>query len=271
MAVDAEPLRIDFGPALQEGESPARGQRDQEPVAVARRFDRIEGEGVGGDAAGEVIHLVALRRMGGVERAPIGVETIVDLPVGQRHLVAAPVEGEAGVTALRIGDDIRQVRGLATAVDVHQSRELLRAFRRGIEGRDRGRLALEDAHAVADDLAGDAIDLPRLRHLRFDGFLERIEAAPQLLEILRHLAVLQRRQRFGAEVGQRGQHGRQAKRDKSHRGGQTMSPARRETSGNDQLRLIHPISLLNQRVGLAAAPRRSRSRARISWRPNIVA
>ena len=33
----------------------------------------------------------------------------------------------------------------------------------------------------------------------------------------------------------------------------------------------HPINLLNQRVGWAAAPRRSRSSVRISWRPNSVA
>jgi hypothetical protein len=35
--------------------------------------------------------------------------------------------------------------------------------------------------------------------------------------------------------------------------------------------LTHPINLLNQRVGWAADPRRSRRRTRISWRPNIVA
>ena len=33
----------------------------------------------------------------------------------------------------------------------------------------------------------------------------------------------------------------------------------------------HPINLLNQRVGWAADPRRSRRRTRISWRPNSVA
>ena len=193
VAIDAQAGRIDLGSALQEGESAARGERDEEPVVVPGRIYGIKRVRIRSGAAGEVIDLVALRRMRGIERAPIGVETIVDLPVGQRHLIAAPVERQARIAALCVGYDRCEIGGLSAAMDVHQSRKGFRAFRKSVESRDGRRLAFKDAHAVADDLADDAVDLPRLRHLRFDGFLERVEPRPQFIEVLRHLAVLERR------------------------------------------------------------------------------
>ncbi len=201
VAIDAEAGGVDLRLALQEGQAAAGGERDQEPVVVTGRIDRIEGEGVGLGAAGKVIDRITLGRMGGVECAPVGIEAVVELAIGEGHLVATPVEREARVATLRVGHDRREIRGLAAAMDMHQSGQGRGAFRKGIERRDSRRLTFEYAHTVADDLAGNAVDLPGLRHLDLEGFLARIIITPKCVEVSRGLAVLQRWQSLRTEVG----------------------------------------------------------------------
>ena len=76
-------------------------------------------------------------------------------------------------------------------MDVHQSGQGRGAFRKCVERRDRRGLALEDTHAVSDHAADDAVLLPLLGHLDLERLLARVILAPELVEVLRHLAVLE--------------------------------------------------------------------------------
>ncbi len=142
--------------------------------------------------------------MRGVERTPVGIEAVVELAIGEGHLVAAPVEREARVAAFRVRHDCREIGRLAAAVDVHQAGQGGGAFRKSVERRDGRGLAFEGADAIADDPADDAVLFPFFGHFGFDRFLARIKISPQRVEILWRLAVLQRRQRLRTEVGQQG-------------------------------------------------------------------
>ena len=102
MARHAKLRRIDLGLVLQERQPAPRAEAHDEPVVIAHGINRIEGERIRRRPDCEVVGLVALRRVRGVERAPIGIRSVVDLAIGQGHLVTAPVEGQRCVAQLRV-------------------------------------------------------------------------------------------------------------------------------------------------------------------------
>ena len=66
------------GNTIKKGQSPAGGDQDDEPVAVARLFDGIESKLVRRDIAWKMVDWIALGRVGGIKLAPIGLRTVPD-------------------------------------------------------------------------------------------------------------------------------------------------------------------------------------------------
>ncbi len=101
MPVGADPHRVQFRLLFQEGERAARSHQHDKPIAVSRRLDRIERVFVRRERPGEMVRVVALRRMRGVELAPVGLWPAPDF-LAEAHLVAAPIDRNARVPAFGV-------------------------------------------------------------------------------------------------------------------------------------------------------------------------
>ncbi|MFO1523885.1 MAG: hypothetical protein U1G05_18020 [Kiritimatiellia bacterium] len=76
VAADADAAGVDLRLALEHADGAARGDEHDEPVAVAGRDYGVEGELVGRERR-PAVDRVALRGMGGVEVAPVGLRAVV--------------------------------------------------------------------------------------------------------------------------------------------------------------------------------------------------
>ena len=141
-----------------------------------------------------MVRLVALRRMGRVEPAPVGLRTVPDL-LAEPHRIAAPVERDDCISSLGPRHDAAERRRLPAAVEVHDRGQLRAPLREAIKRCNRGGLPFEDAHPVANDPAHHPILLPLLQHLGVKRLFPRIEADPQFRDGGGHLPGVKRGQR----------------------------------------------------------------------------
>ncbi len=131
VAVHAEPGRVHFRLLLEKRQRPARGQGAEEPVAVARRVDGVECPGGRFQVAPVRVVRVTVRRVVGVERAPVGDQLVMRViglaipeqpgfvgrdPVIRRLDPAAPADRDRGIPAPGIGAAGLGVRVLPAAM-----------------------------------------------------------------------------------------------------------------------------------------------------------
>ena len=135
-----------------------------------------------------MVRRVALRRMRGVELAPVGLRPVVaHLRATEVQLVAAPVERNAGIATLGVGHDAVERSRLPAAVQLDERREFRSTFWKSVEGGDLRRRAFENADLIADEPANHAALLPLLEDFDFEGVLARLEASPKLGQRLRDI------------------------------------------------------------------------------------
>ena len=144
-------------------------------------LDWIECKFVGREGAGEVIYLIPLWRMRGVEFAPVGLGPGPSL-LSNLHWVAAPIDGQSGVAALCVGDYGIQRGGLAAAVDVEDGGEVCLPLGEGVEGGDFGGSAFKRADFVCNDSADEIVLFPMIENFRLKRIAAGIEIGPQLGE-----------------------------------------------------------------------------------------
>jgi len=183
MPMGADPRPVHFWLLFQKGDTAARGHQHQKPIAVPRRFHRIECELIRQERPGEVVRLVALRRMRGVEFPPIGLRPAPRL-LAEAHLVAAPIDRKAGITAPGVGHDAIERSRLPAPVQLDERWEFRSTRRIGIKRRDPRRCSFKNADLIADNPADDAVLLPFLEHfdLQRRSLVEGRKVRPKLVE-----------------------------------------------------------------------------------------
>ena len=196
MPVCPDSRRIHFRLLFQKRDGAAGGHQHEKPIAVPRRLDRIEREFIWRERACEMVHLVALRRMRGVEFAPVGLGAVVgSLRPTEVQFVAAPVDGDAGVAAPGVSHHAVERRRLSAAVDVEQGGEFRCALWKRVERGHARRRSLEDANLVADQPAPHAVLLPRLEDfaVKRRGPVEFPKPGPEFSDGLRDVGCLGKR------------------------------------------------------------------------------
>ena len=168
MPVHTDARRIHLRLPLKQTESAARGHQHEEPIAVPGGFNTVERVLIGRERTSKMIHLVMLRRMRGVESAPVGLGAVIGkMGPPKVQLVAAPVERERRIAALCIGDDIVETGRLTAAMKGEKGGKMFAVLREGVKGGHPRWRPFEHAHLIAHHAADHAILLPFLEHLDF--------------------------------------------------------------------------------------------------------
>ena len=194
MAVGTDARHVHFRLLFQKGDGAARGHEHEKPIAVPRRLDRVERVFIRRKRTREMVRLVALRRMRGVEFAPIGLRPVVaHRRAAEVQFVAAPVERNARIPALGISDHAVERSRLPATVHLEDGGQFRSSFWKSVEAGDSRRRSFENADLIANNLAPHPILLPLLEDFDFERALARIKARPELGERSRDLRCSGRR------------------------------------------------------------------------------
>ena len=124
MAINTDTSGIHFRLLFQKCYGPAGSHQHKIPIAVARRFNAVDGIVIRSQGStDEMIDLVALRRMRGVKLAPIGLGTIpCHFCSSEIKLVASPINRNTGITTPRVSEHAFQPGRLAPSMNRKQGR-----------------------------------------------------------------------------------------------------------------------------------------------------
>ncbi len=116
---------------------------------------------------------VILRRIDG---SPLGVGIAF---LGVLHFPAAPIDRQAGVSSSGIELNFMEKCSLTTTMQVQQTGQLLRPFRKSEEAGHPSRFVLERADVVGDVAVDNVVLLPLAHDLGIEWFLPGIVVCPQ--------------------------------------------------------------------------------------------